>query len=276
VRRILEPYASLPPPATPPHALDASLLDTFQQLARVPANLFSALEDEPEPGVASPVDELACAANLDSRLSLLQGVTAGVGATPEIRIEGTPEIRLEGEADVVSPTDGPASANGSGSQPLFERRTGAPTLLLRSKAMSGAAHARHQSALLRLLHVHGALHRGTSAPYAAALLVPLYGVLTDEADPRELAHAEADAFWLFEAAAAEFAELSDEEHGGAWPPRLSQRLAWADDELFANLVSAALGARGRCSFRSAACKRIGSCSATLFLVSMTNLRPGLV
>jgi hypothetical protein len=69
------------------------------------------------------------------------------------------------------------------------------------------------------------------------VLVTLYSVLNQEMELQDFAHAEADTFWLFEAIVGEFAELEDEEGGRLWMERLSRRLAWADEELFQNMVS---------------------------------------
>jgi hypothetical protein len=55
-------------------------------------------------------------------------------------------------------------------------------------------------------------------------------------DPKDVAHVEADTFWVFEAMIGEFSELEDEEGGNIWMKKLGDRLAWADAELSANLV----------------------------------------
>jgi hypothetical protein len=239
-RRLLEPYDALPPPTTPPLPLDATLLNVYQQLSRVPPSLFHMLEDEPDHGELGPLSDnappelaIACAGALDKRLQLLQGAKHGSAdgmATPEIRLEGTPEIRLEGTPEIrlAGAPEIRLHEDGGPGAPA------APTTLLAPRALAGSsAHASHTRSLLRLLLVHAALHPGARAPHVGSLLVPLYSALAHEAEP---AHAEADAFWLFEAVLAEFAELTDEDEGGAWPMKLSARLAWADDELFANLV----------------------------------------
>jgi hypothetical protein len=74
----------------------------------------------------------------------------------------------------------------------------------------------------------------------ASLLIPLYSVLLQEVESPDVAHVEADTFWLFEAMVGEFAELEDDEGGNGWMRRFSDRLAWADPELSADLVSLAL------------------------------------
>jgi hypothetical protein len=91
--------------------------------------------------------------------------------------------------------------------------------------------------------------------------------MQQEIEPAELAHAEADTFWLFEAVMSEVTELQDEEEGNVWPLKLSARVAWADDELFANLVSirplAALNLTdGPCE----ECERPRPCITSLLLV----------
>jgi hypothetical protein len=240
-KRLLEPFASLPSPTTPPQGLDVSLLSVSQQLSRVPASLFQALEEEPEEEVSSPLTSdvtregvIPCAANLDDRLRILQSTkTNDISgtATPEIRLEGTPEIRLEADDEpTTSPLESSAIAP--------SRRPSLGSTLLHSRPLAGSAgHHKHMSALLRLLYIHSCLNPGNRAPNIASILVPLYTVLLEEIEPSEVAHVEADTFWVFEAIVSEFAELEDEEEGNVWPLRLSSRVAWADDELFANLVS---------------------------------------
>jgi len=222
-------------------------MNVYQQLARVPQNLFSELEDEPEPTVGCPLDDIAqddvriaCASNLDARLRLLQQTsksTTPTTSTPEIRLDRTPEIRLESEsADIpdISLTE-PATSPTKSS--FASKRPGAPTTLLHSKILNtSGAHQRHASALLRLLYIHSCLNPANRSPHVASLLIPLYSVLIQEIELQELAHVEADTFWVFEAMISEFAELEDEDSGAAWMQKFGQRVAWADDELFSNLV----------------------------------------
>jgi hypothetical protein len=61
-------------------------------------------------------------------------------------------------------------------------------------------------------------------------------VLCQEVEAEDLAHAEADTFWLFETMVGEFSELEDEEGGTAWMKKFGDRLAWADAELKDSLV----------------------------------------
>lgn len=61
--------------------------------------------------------------------------------------------------------------------------------------------------------------------------------MNEEADPNELAHSEADTFWLFESLLREISELEEEEGGTIWMKRLGERLAAADPELHEDLVS---------------------------------------
>jgi len=75
----------------------------------------------------------------------------------------------------------------------------------------------------------------------ASLLIPLYSVLHREVESPDVAHVEADTFWLFESMVGEFADLEDEGGGNEWMRRFSDRLQWADPELSADLVSLILG-----------------------------------
>ncbi|THH18480.1 hypothetical protein EW146_g2513 [Bondarzewia mesenterica] len=222
---------SLPPPTEPLAPLDASLTDAIKDLFRVPPNLFSGLEEEPEASTLCPLDDTApddikidCADNLDIRLKAIYSRDS------ENLSQGIPEIRLESDAGAIPgiSLNSPDSASNS--------NFSAPTTLLPSKVFNtGAAHPKHASALIRLLYVHSCLNPANHSPHMASLLIPLYSVLTQEVEPQELAHAEADTFWLFEAMVGEFAELEDEEGGNEWMKKFGERLAWADPDLLADL-----------------------------------------
>jgi hypothetical protein len=62
-------------------------------------------------------------------------------------------------------------------------------------------------------------------------------VLNHEVELEDLAHVEADTFWVFEAMVGEFSGLEDEEGGNICMKNFSHRLAWADGDLFNDLVS---------------------------------------
>ncbi|KAI0062331.1 hypothetical protein BV25DRAFT_672799 [Artomyces pyxidatus] len=229
LRRLLEPFSDLPPPTDPLAPLDASLMNAIKDLFRVPANLFYGLEEGPESYPDCPLDDtapeslrIASASNLDIRVAAIHSRNADdAPAVPEIRLESdteeTPEI------SVTSP-DSEAS------------HTPAPTTLHPSKSFStGGAHPKHASALIRLLYIHSCLNPANHSPHMASLLIPLYSVLTQEIEPQDLAHVEADTFWLFEAMVGEFAELEDEEGGNAWMRKFGDRLHWAEPELSVDL-----------------------------------------
>lgn len=61
--------------------------------------------------------------------------------------------------------------------------------------------------------------------------------MCEEIEAEDLAHAEADTFWLFEAVLGEFSELEDEDGGNTWMSKFGERLSWADSDLKDNLVS---------------------------------------
>lgn len=60
--------------------------------------------------------------------------------------------------------------------------------------------------------------------------------MTQEVDPEDLAHVEADSFWLFEGFVAEFAELEDENSLETWLNRLENQLGRQDPQLLEQLV----------------------------------------
>jgi hypothetical protein len=210
--------------------MDKSLLDVSKDISRVPGGLFSELDDEPESSASCPLDSasssyIACAAALDNRLE--QIVALDVKAAAPL---GTPEIRLQGEETPEISLTSPTSPTSGG-------ETNAPRTLHPSKALNfHGAHPKHHSALVRLLYIHSALNPASRSPHIASLLVPLYSVLAQEIEAADVCHAEADTFWLFESMISEFAELEHEEDGKVTMQRFGERVAWADEELFGNLV----------------------------------------
>lgn len=192
--------------------------------------MLAPLGKEPEPSDLCPLDDSALdanritsARNLDVRLKVLQGPDnerLHSTITPEILLESdvshTPEISLS------SPDSGPKDGQSR-------------TTLLPSAV--GGIPRHHSTALLRLLYLHASVNPGNRSPHIPALLVPIYAVLNREIEAADLAHVEADTFWLFEAMVGEFSELEDEEGGNVWMKKFSERLSWADADLSDNLVS---------------------------------------
>ncbi|KAJ7046656.1 regulator of Vps4 activity in the MVB pathway-domain-containing protein [Mycena alexandri] len=231
VRRLLKPFSELPPPTTPLAQLDASLLAVSKDLSRIPVGLFDGLGDEPEHAELCPLNEdapdeikIPYASNLDVRLKAIQDrdrESRSSSPMPEIRLEadsgGTPEISV------------------SAPETLSSRRNTAPKTLVTAQSAplysTGDAHPKHLSALFRILYLHSMINPGNHSPHIPALLVPLYSVLSQEIETEELAHVEADTFWLFEAMIGEFSELEDEEGGTIWMRKFGNRVAWADPEL---------------------------------------------
>ncbi|KAK0210640.1 regulator of Vps4 activity in the MVB pathway-domain-containing protein [Desarmillaria ectypa] len=235
VRRLLEPLNVPEPPTTPLSVLDTALENVSKQLSRVPPDLFACLVDEPESSPLCPLNDFCpeearifCASNLDRRLEAIKAVQS-----PSASID-IPEIRLESETETA--------INEDSSQGTFSiRRSNIPPTLFVSKSLSeGKAHSKHMSALYRLLYIHSAINPGNLSPHIPNLLVPLYSVLTQEIEPEDIAHAEADTFWLFEAVVGEFSELEDEEGSTVWMKKFGDRLAWADSDLRYSLESKGL------------------------------------
>jgi hypothetical protein len=227
VRRLLEPFSNLPPPTSPPAPLDTELTSAIKDLFRVPATLFSGLQEEPESFDDCPLDpsavdsvKIRCSANLDIRLRAIN--QDGEDS------QGLPEIHLNNEARVV-----PA---------ISVITPGSHRTLFPSHPFNTTnAHPRHASALIRLLYIHSCLNPANHSPHMASLLIPLYSVLHREVESPDVSHIEADTFWLFEAMVGEFADLEDEDGGNEWMRRFSDRLQWADPELSADLVRLILG-----------------------------------
>ena len=234
MRRLLEPFSDLPPPTSPLAPLDAALTTSIKDLFRVPATLFSGLEEEPESLGDCPLDpsaddsiKIPCSANLDIRLRAISQ-DSDSDNTPDV-----PDIRLGDEVDLIPEISvtSPGADGGTPHKTIFPSHAPLNT---------GTAHPKHASALIRLLYIHSCLNPANQSPHVASLLIPLYSVLHQEVESPDVAHIEADTFWLFEAMVGEFAELEDEEGGNEWMRRFGARLEWADPELSADLVSLTL------------------------------------
>ena len=198
----------------------------YKQLYGLPRDFYAMLEDEPESFSQCPLNEggrdEALAQLLNSRLLTLDGQSNYGSPTPEIRLE-LPEDGSTSTSDTVAVEGLPTST----------------TLMPSRKCMFGYAHPKHCSALLRLLYFHMTINPGNISPHLSSFLVPLYSVLMQEVEPEDLAHVEADTFWLFEAMLAEVLGLEDNS-GKEWMTKLSERLAWADSDLFVHLVNCSL------------------------------------
>ncbi|CDO72881.1 hypothetical protein BN946_scf185002.g66 [Trametes cinnabarina] len=263
VRRLLEPLSDLPEPTEPLAPADQTILDVANELSTVPRSLLASLEEEPESCPQCPLDDsalrdikISCAGNVESRLKVIRSKDSGVSAstpteTPEVRLDTTPEIRLDSTPEVrleeTSPTktrpDKRSTLSLSVSIPDSpgSMHSGLSTTLLPSRSYSAVgAHPKHYSALLRLLYIHSCLNPANSSPQIASLLVPIYAAFVEEVDEVDLAHIEADAFWVFESMIGEFAELEDEQNGAVWVQKLSERLRWADAELADDLSTKGL------------------------------------
>ncbi|KAF9218303.1 hypothetical protein BS17DRAFT_742369, partial [Gyrodon lividus] len=237
VRRLLTPLASLPPPIHPLTPTDAIISNIFESLSRLSPDLCVLLENEPESAGSGicPLDPSApdvirieCASNLDTRLDLIKGES-------DISCE-TPEIRLEPEAQAHSDPPSPPAT-----ESLVSRRHRIPTTLLSSKKYTvPPLYRTHLSALMRLLYLHSILNPANQSPHVPSLLVSLYSALVGEVETSEVAHAEADTFWIFEALVGEVGEMEEAEGGKIWMRKLSERIGWADGELAASLHSKSL------------------------------------
>lgn len=248
-------------------------------MSQVPANLFDSLDEEIEPSSSCPVNEstaedvkIKSAFSLDVRIQLLQG-DSDEGSESGTSASMTPEIRLDTGSAPTSPMtdcfDLSKVAQEGGMSP--SSRTLSLSNQLAPKAFRAVpAHPSHVSALLRLLYVHKSLNPGHESPHVESLLVAVYGVMNQEADNLEVAHAEADTFWVFEALLRDLSELEDSEGGAAWMRKLHDRLAMADSELLEDLVKFKhLFFSSLTESRYADTKRPGPGSTPVLLVSST-------
>jgi len=212
-------------------------MEAAKQLSRVPPNLYVLLEEDPEWVGISPLDEgapkqirITSAYNLDKRLDIISQEDSGnvgdLSATPEILLE-TDDIPATPEISVTAPEN-----------PSDETPAASTTLVAsRSFGTASSVSKKHMSALVRLLYIHSCLNPAHRSPYIASLLIPLYSVLNMEIEAQDVAHAEADTFWLFETMIGEFSPLEDEAEGALWMKKLGDRLWWADSEFYTDLVS---------------------------------------
>ncbi|KAF8522218.1 regulator of Vps4 activity in the MVB pathway-domain-containing protein [Hysterangium stoloniferum] len=219
-RPLLGRLRSTSPPTTPLSSMDALLLAMAKSLSTLPSELDVDIEASP----LCPFDDNAPeglkihdADAVDDRLRLIQanmhGLPSPVGP-PEIHVEDiqTPHILIS------LPND---------SSPVLETSTSnSPLILIRG----------HASSLLRLMYIHVSLHSAASATYLTSVLVPLYMAMVQEIDPAELAHVEADTFWLLNELWGEVSDLTDTERSQHWVSKFGQRLAWADPNLHGDLV----------------------------------------
>ena len=212
-------------------------MEAAKQLSRVPPNLYVLLEEDPEWVGISPLDEgapaqirITSAYNLDKRLDAISqkdsGSVGDLNVTPEILLE-TDDIPATPEISVTAPEN-----------PSDEAPAASTTLVAsRSFGTASSVSKKHMSALVRLLYIHSCLNPAHRSPYIASLLIPLYSVLNMEIEAQDVAHAEADTFWLFETMIGEFSPLEDEAEGALWMKKLGDRVWWADSEFHADLVS---------------------------------------
>lgn len=235
---MLASIPNLPPPSKPLLPIDKTLTKLFESLTKVPAYLYSGLGDDPEQSPLCPVHEAASdelripfASCIDARIQLIHDSIAPGDKRTNGASPSTPEIRLQSDSAPSTPQDASFDPGQT------SKKSTSSTLLAPMAFRNIAAHQYHVSALLRLLYIHKSLNPATHSPHIASLLIPLYTVMTQEADPEELAHAEADTFWLFESLLREISEMEDEEGGTVWMKRFSEQLSWIDNELYEDLVS---------------------------------------
>jgi hypothetical protein len=260
VKRLLQPFADLQEPTFPLTPLDTSLQAVAHELSRIPSNLFDALQAPLEEVPACPLDDSApdqirieCRNSLNQRLKDLELYIARTNPSQLMKDTDIPTISLSGPGS-------PTTTNDLTSEDIVTSELYRP----------GKAHPSHASSLLRLLYLHTSINPGNASPHIPSLLVPLYSVVCQEADADELAHVEADTFWLFEALIGEFSELEDEADGNLWMKKLGERVRWSDSDLYEKLVSAKVSPFAlRLKAAYIAIARTRPCFAALLIVSKT-------
>ncbi|KAF9053204.1 regulator of Vps4 activity in the MVB pathway-domain-containing protein [Panaeolus papilionaceus] len=238
VQRLLKPFSQLSD-RPDSRQLDDALSTVFKALSGLHGDAYVMLEEPSEGSELSPLCEqgpegsrISVARALDDRVVVLQNKNKdkdhpAITAAPEIRLDEVPGISLTSADETIDLNDGEGDA------------TSAKTLLASRQCMFGTAHPMHCSALLRLLYLHYCLNPGNVSPHSAAVLVPIYTVMVQELEPEDLAHAEADAFWVFESVMAELAGLED-EGGEVYMRMLSERVSGIDFDYFVELQSLGL------------------------------------
>lgn len=238
VQRLLKPFSQLSD-RPDSRQLDDSLSTVFKALSGLHGDAYVMLEEPSEGSELSPLCEkgpegsrISVARALDDRVVVLQNKNKdkdhpAITAAPEIRLDEVPGISLTSADETIDLNDGEGGGGGDA--------TSAKTLLASRQCMFGTAHPMHCSALLRLLYLHYCLNPGNVSPHSAAVLVPIYTVMVQELEPEDLAHAEADAFWVFESVMAELAGLED-EGGEVYMRMLSERVSGIDFDYFVELV----------------------------------------
>lgn len=231
VRRLLQPFVQ---PAANQPSQDEILFEAYKELSGLPRDMFLLLEEEPEIFSQCPLSDEATRDIRIPYARILETRLKEVIAPEEMQQgSASPAIRLEPEPEL--PTTPGISLTVFDAK-IPESTTTPRTLLASRKCMFGSAHARHCSTLLRLLYLHNVINPTNSSYHAASILVPLYSAMLQEVEMEDLIHVEADTFWLLESIAAELSEV-DEDEGKLWMAKLGQRLAWADYDLFTELVT---------------------------------------
>ncbi|KAF9532289.1 regulator of Vps4 activity in the MVB pathway-domain-containing protein [Crepidotus variabilis] len=232
VKRLLEPFTREKKEVD---QADERLSDAYKELSGLPRDIFTLLEEEPEDFDQCPLDDKA-AENI--RISVSRALDLRIKETQDRAQDREPspmpEIRLEADRDET-----PSISLSTFDSGLPEGSTTPKTLLASRTSVFGNAHPKHCSAVLRLLYLHNVLNPGNASSHTASLLIPLYSAMLQEVEVDNLAHVEADTFWLLEAVVAEFCEL-DEDGGKIWMDKLHQRVALVDSELVIDLESRGL------------------------------------
>ncbi|KAF8580909.1 hypothetical protein K439DRAFT_1636664 [Ramaria rubella] len=211
-------------PKTPLSTLDASLSSLAKSLTTLPPELDVDLDLSP----LCPFDEVApeglkieVAGAVDERVRLIQehdsDANNGPNAASELRLKSAnmPSLPMP-QISVSSPT----SVSKDDINPEASIRT-----------IHSQITRNHTTSLLRLMYIHMALHPSASTVYLTSLVIPLYVTMIQEIEPAELAHVEADTFWLLTELWGDVGELVEDQEGRAWMSKFGQRLAWADAEL---------------------------------------------
>ncbi|KAH7107531.1 regulator of Vps4 activity in the MVB pathway-domain-containing protein [Auriculariales sp. MPI-PUGE-AT-0066] len=205
-RRLLTRLQTLPAPASPLSTEDVALLS----ISRALPGLLPAPLSHP---IVSPLNPFDSSAPEETRITT--------------RDEVDRRAWMIANRHLISRPQPPAiQVNGDDKEIPLISLTAPP---------SSTSEASPSTPLLRLMYIYTCLHPSTPPSQLPNVLIPLYTTLAETTDETDLAHVEADSFWLLEEVSAEFGDLWTDEGCDRWRNTIAKRLTWVDPDLYAAL-----------------------------------------